>query len=35
MGDKMTIKQLKIACFLMGFDALLIWGIILFTILNK
>lgn len=31
----MTIKQLKFACVLMGFDALLIWGIILFIFLNK
>lgn len=31
----MTIKQLKIACVLMGFDAVLIWGINLFIYLNK
>ena len=31
----MTIKQLKIACVLMGVDAVLIWGIILFIFLTK
>lgn len=31
----MTIKQLKILCVLTAFDAVLVWGIILYIYLTK
>lgn len=31
----MTIKQLKIACVLMAFNAVLVWGIVLYIYLTK